>query len=89
MIKNTTQKWEIGQVVRVGFVSNLKVLDIKALDGIPDTYSLEGKDGAIYEFTPHYGLNKITEGNGKMAGKWQTAKERRQAAINRMKGGAA
>jgi hypothetical protein len=59
MITNTTQKWRIGEVVQVGFVKGLRVTGIEPQEGYPDCYRLEGKNGAVYEFVPHYGLNLI------------------------------
>ena len=56
----TKQTWEIGAVVKVGFLT-LKVKDIKAVkDGLPDIYYMESLDGERqYEFIPHNGLTRI------------------------------
>ncbi|HEV2917581.1 MAG TPA: hypothetical protein VGW78_07610 [Candidatus Babeliales bacterium] len=60
MIKNTTQDWNIGSTVKVGFLK-LKVLDVRAeKDFLPDIYTLESLDGSKkYEFIPHHGLTKL------------------------------
>lgn len=56
-----TQNWAIGQMVNVGFLKGLKVLSVKAIkDGKPDIYTLlNEKNGNLYEFTPHNGLNRV------------------------------
>lgn len=60
MITKTKQNWNIGQTVKVGFMT-LKVLSVKAVkDNLPDIYTLENpKNGKKYEFVPHNGLNAI------------------------------
>jgi len=60
MIKNTTQKWSIGNIVKVGFLK-LQVLSARSeKDYLPDIYTLASIDGAkIYEFIPHNGLTRI------------------------------
>jgi hypothetical protein len=59
MITKTKQDWAIGKQVKVGFLT-LTVTGIQAIkDGLPDIYSLESSKGVKYEFTPHYGLQKI------------------------------
>ena len=60
MITKTTQKWETGQVVKVGFMK-LRVLSARAeKDYLPDIYTLESLDGTKkYEFIPHNGLHRI------------------------------
>lgn len=54
------QSWEIGSMVKVGFML-LKVLAVKAVkDGLPDIYTLENpKNGKRYEFIPHMGLSAL------------------------------
>jgi hypothetical protein len=56
MIQNSKQKWEIGQMVKVGFMS-LKVLAKVPTPGDyrPDAYALES-NGKFYQFVPHNGL---------------------------------
>ena len=54
-------KWEIGNVVKVGFVT-LRVIEIVPTPGdyAPDKYLLESIDGSKrYSFVPHKGLNRI------------------------------
>ena len=60
MIKHTKQKWQSGEVVKVGFLQ-LKVVSARAeYDGLPDIYTLTSLDGSRkYEFIPHNGLNRI------------------------------
>lgn len=62
MINNTKQVWEVGRVVRVGFLA----LTIKAAlatpgDGLPDAYILANQAGTqLYKFVPHHGLEKLS-----------------------------
>jgi hypothetical protein len=64
MIKNSKQVWEVGQTVKVGFLS-LVVTAKEPTPGdfAPDAYLLMGvgKNGAIreYRFVPHNGLERI------------------------------
>jgi hypothetical protein len=55
------QDWSIGAVVKVGFLSGLRVIAITAVyDGMPDIYTLRSEDGRReYEFIPHNGLTRI------------------------------
>jgi hypothetical protein len=57
MIKNSKQKWEIGQVVNVGFMRGLEVVEKVPTPGdyAPDAYILK-KGDAHYSFVPHNGL---------------------------------
>ncbi len=57
MINTSKQSWEIGSMVKVGFMT-LKVLEVKAVkDYLPDIYILGNpKNGKRYEFIPHNGL---------------------------------
>lgn len=61
MINRTTQKWEAGQIVKVGFMQ-LRVLCATAVkDYLPDIYTLESLDGMKkYEFIPHNGLHRVS-----------------------------
>ena len=60
MISKSKQNWEIGQTVKVGFMT-LTVLATKAIkDFLPDYYLLEGKNGSLYAFVPYNGISKIT-----------------------------
>jgi hypothetical protein len=60
MIKNTSQSWNTGSVVKVGFMT-LRVLGARAeKDGLPDIYTLVSLDGRkTYEFIPHVGLSRL------------------------------
>jgi len=61
MITKTKQDWSIGQVVKVGFMT-LTVHSIIPTPGdyAPDAYILVSTKGAVYEFVPHNGLNRIS-----------------------------
>lgn len=60
MIRNSKQAWEIGEMVKVGFLT-LKVLAKVPTPGdyAPDAYVLGSAKGGIYRFVPHNGLNKF------------------------------
>ena len=60
MITKTKQNWNVGNIVKVGFLT-LRVVGIKSVkDGMPDIYNLESIDGSKkYEFIPHNGLNRL------------------------------
>ena len=58
MISNTKQTWEVGEVVKVGFLS-LRILAKVATPGdyAPDAYVMTNKAGdKYYRFVPHKGL---------------------------------
>jgi hypothetical protein len=61
MIKKSKQNWEVGQTVKVGFMT-LRVIGMRAeYDFLPDIYDLESIDGSKkYEFIPHNGLHRIS-----------------------------
>lgn len=63
MVKASQAKnksWEIGQLVNIGFMKNLKIISIKAIkDSMPDIYTLQSTSGKKYEFIPHNGLYSI------------------------------
>ena len=62
MITRSKQNWEIGQTVKVGFLS-LKVVATQPTPGDyrPDIYHLTNLDGTRkYEFTPHFGLERVS-----------------------------
>lgn len=60
MIKTSKQNWNLGQTVKVGFLT-LKITGIRPVkDYMPDIYDLESLDGkATYEFIPYNGLHRI------------------------------
>lgn len=61
MVRNSKQKWEVGQTVNVGFVRGLvvKAAIVTPADGLPDVYFLANRAGdKLYEFTPHNGLRR-------------------------------
>lgn len=59
MINRTKQNWNVGQTVKVGFMT-LTVLAAVATPGDykPDAYVLSAK-GSFYRFVPHNGLVKL------------------------------
>lgn len=55
------QNWNIGQIVKVGFVGGLEVLEKIATPGnyLPDQYVLRQQGtGRLYSFIPHNGLSR-------------------------------
>ncbi len=57
------QNWNIGSVVKVGFVSGLEVIGKVATPGdyTPDLYVLfQASTKRIYRFVPHNGLTRCT-----------------------------
>ena len=62
MIRNSKQQWEVGQTVRVGFVSVVvKAKCFTPGDGLPDLYICANAGGdKLYAFIPHNGLTRIT-----------------------------
>jgi hypothetical protein len=60
-IQRTTQKWEIGQTVKVGFMA-LQILELIPTPGdyAPDKYRMKDpRTDKQYLFTPHNGIEKI------------------------------
>ncbi len=63
MITKSKQAWEVGQQVKVGFLTGLTVVAKVATPGdfAPDAYVLANKDGTqLYKFVPHRGIEKIS-----------------------------
>lgn len=57
---NVNKNWEIGAVVNIGFMKNLRVYKVSQIkDGMPDIYTLISPKGKFYEFIPHNGLYAI------------------------------
>ena len=59
MITKTAQKWEIGQIVNVGFIKGLVVKELvkTAGDHKPDLYVLWApSSNRWYSFVPHNGI---------------------------------
>lgn len=62
MITRSKQTWEVGKVVKVGFMT-LRVTDKEPTPGdyMPDAYRLESLDGSKrYRFVPHNGLERVS-----------------------------
>ena len=62
MIRNSKQSWEVGEMVKVGFLT-LQVLGKVPTPGdyMPDAYVLGSAKGGIYRFVPHRGLTKCRD----------------------------
>lgn len=61
MIRNSKQVWEVGEMVKVGFLT-LRVTSKEATPGdyAPDAYYLTDKTGTkTYRFVPHNGLERV------------------------------
>ena len=60
-ITNSNQKWQIGEMVKVGFM-RLMVTGLIPTPGDyrPDVYELVSQAGIRYQFTPHYGLERVS-----------------------------
>ena len=59
MIQHSKQDWQVGSVVKVGFLAGLRVESIEPTPGdyAPDIYHLlQVSTGRRYAFTPHKGL---------------------------------
>lgn len=84
MIKNTKQAWEIGQVVKVGFVAGLTIVAKVPTPGAPDAYVLV-RGESVYSFVPHNGLTKISQDDARV----MVASAKRVAAANEAKATAA
>jgi hypothetical protein len=62
MITNSSQKWQAGQTVKVGFMALTVVsLELTPGDYRPDIYHLVSAKGVKYTFTPHYGLERVAQ----------------------------
>lgn len=60
MITRTKQNWQIGETVKIGFMT-LRVIGCRAVnDCLPDIYQLTSLDGKkFYEFIPHNSLTRV------------------------------
>lgn len=61
MIQSSKQVWEVGEMVRVGFLQ-LRVTAKEPTPGdyMPDAYLLTDKTGSkVYRFVPHNGLERL------------------------------
>ena len=60
MVRNSKQNWEVGNSVKVGFLT-LTITKKIATPGdyMPDAYELVSSKGVRYEFVPHNGLNRL------------------------------
>lgn len=63
MINRSKQCWEVGETVKVGFMT-LRVLAKVPTPGdfLPDQYALTNADGSrFYRFVPHNGCERVTD----------------------------
>lgn len=58
MIANSKQLWEVGEAVKVGFLTLIVKAKVKTPgDYRPDAYALTNVRGdRFYRFVPHYGI---------------------------------
>jgi hypothetical protein len=58
MIRNSRQNWQVGETVKVGFLSLTVCAAIPTPgDSMPDRYALTNRGAtAFYSFVPHHGL---------------------------------
>ena len=58
MIRNSKQNWEVGESVKVGFLTLIVAAKIATPgDYLPDAYALTNKGASrFYRFVPHNGL---------------------------------
>lgn len=61
MIRNSAQVWEVGETVKVGFLSlRITAKEPTPGDYAPDAYYLTDKTGTKkYRFVPHNGLERL------------------------------
>ncbi len=60
--KKPAQVWEVGEMVKVGFLSlRITAKEPTPGDYMPDAYLLTNKDGSKkYRFVPHNGLEHVS-----------------------------
>lgn len=60
MVKNSKQVWQIGEAVKVGFLTLIVCAKIATPgDFKPDAYALTNQGGdKFYRFVPHHGLER-------------------------------
>ena len=60
MIANSKQNWQVGETVKVGFLSLRILAKIETPgDYLPDAYALTDKTGdKFYKFVPHNGCTR-------------------------------
>ena len=67
MIRTSKQSWEVGEVVKVGFLK-LRICAKVATPGnyLPDQYAMADEKGRFYRFIPHNGLTRCADLNEAM-----------------------
>jgi hypothetical protein len=59
MIQNSKQNWQVGAMVKVGFLTLQVVARVATPgNGLPDQYALKSAAGRFYCFIPHNGLSR-------------------------------
>jgi hypothetical protein len=60
MITKSKQNWQVGETVKVGFMSLIVAAKVPTPgDYLPDAYALTNKGAtAFYRFVPHNGLSR-------------------------------
>jgi len=65
MITNSKQSWEVGEVVKVGFMKlRVTAKELTPGDYSPDAYLLCGigdKANNVYRFVPHKGIERVQQ----------------------------
>ena len=69
MISNSKQSWEVGNIVRAGFMTvTIKAKCFTPGDGLPDLYICANAAGdKLYAFIPHNGLSRIDAAEARAA----------------------
>ena len=70
MIKNSKQTWEVGEAVKVGFLTLIVCAKIATPgDFAPDAYAMTtAKGDKFYRFVPHNGLTRYDSLRAAMEG---------------------
>ena len=60
MINKSKQNWNVGETVKVGFMTLVvKAIELTPGDYLPDAYLLQSSKGIDYRFVPHNGLSRV------------------------------
>lgn len=60
MVTTSKQAWEVGNTVKIGFLSLRITAKIPTPgDWKPDAYQLVSSNGTRYQFVPHHGLTRL------------------------------
>lgn len=61
---NTRQSWQVGDIVKVGFLTGLEVIKRVPTPGdyAPDAYALwQAQTNRFYRFVPHKGIQRCAD----------------------------